>query len=121
MRHIAAYALLVLGGNAEPSSADVAKVLKEAGVTADDDKCTALCDALKGKPFHTLVEEGKAALGKMGGSAPAAGAGAGAAAAEEKPAEKEEEPEEEELHKGGEGAGAREDETSSEPQGGDNK
>ena len=95
MRHIAAYALLVLGGKEEPTAADVSKVLKDAGVSADDDKCAALCDALKGKPFHTLVEEGKSALGKMGGSAaPAGGAAApagGAAAAEEKQEEEEEE------------------------------
>ena len=32
MKYIAAYALLVLGGKAEPSPADVEKVLKDAGV-----------------------------------------------------------------------------------------
>merc|ERR1719464_538075 len=95
MKHIAAYALLVLGGKAEPKAADVSKVLKEAGATADDDKVKALCEALKGKAFHELVAEGSAKLGSMGsGSAPAGGAAAGgkAAAVEEKP--KEEEPEE---------------------------
>jgi large subunit ribosomal protein LP2 len=94
MRHIAAYAMLVLGGNEEPTAADIAKVLKEAGVAADEDKSNALCEALKGKPFHTLVEEGKAALSKMGGSAPAAAAAGGAAAAEKVEEKVEEEPEE---------------------------
>merc|ERR1719464_2502966 len=66
MKHIAAYALLVLGGKAEPKAADVSKVLKEAGATADDDKVKALCEALKGKAFHELVAEGSAKLGSMG-------------------------------------------------------
>merc|ERR1719150_2464174 len=96
MRHIAAYAMLVLGGKSEPTAADVEKVVKEAGAEADKAKCKALCEALKGKPFHDLVSEGIKTLGSMGGgaaaSAPAAG-GAKAAAKEEAP--KEEEPEEE--------------------------
>ena len=35
MKYIAAYALLVLGGKAEPSVADIEKVLKESGIKAD--------------------------------------------------------------------------------------
>ena len=92
MRHIAAYAMLVLGGKSEPSAADVEKVVKEAGATADKEKCTALCEALKGKEFHELVATGLKTLSSMGGSAAAAPAG-GAAKKEE--AVKEEEPEEE--------------------------
>ena len=95
MRHIAAYAMLVLGGKEEPTAADVEKVVKEAGAEVDKAKCTALCEALKGKPFHDLVSEGIKTLGSMGGgSGPAAAAPTGgAAAAKEEP--KEEEPEEE--------------------------
>lgn len=95
MKHIAAYALLVLGGNAEPSAADVEKVLKEAGVKGDNDKIAALVDALKGKAFHELVAAGTAKLGSMGTAAPAGGAAAGGAAAEQKAEEKVEEEEEE--------------------------
>ena len=95
MRHIAAYALLVLGGKEAPTPADVEKVVKDAGAEPDKEKITALCAALEGKPFNELVAAGIAKLGSMGTGAPAAG-GAGAAAeapkAEEKP--KEEEPEE---------------------------
>ena len=93
MKHIAAYALLVLGGKAEPTAKDVSKVLKDAGATADDDKVAALVEALKGKAFHELVAEGSKKLGGLGGgsSAPAAG---GASKADE-PAKKEEEEEEE--------------------------
>ena len=38
MKHLAAYALLVLGGNENPSAADVEKVLKDSGVSADKEK-----------------------------------------------------------------------------------
>ena len=97
MKHIAAYALLVLGGKPEPSAADVSKVLKEAGAEKDDDKVKALCEAMKGKKFHELVAEGTAALSKLGGSggAPAAAGGAGPAKEAKKEEVKEEEPEEE--------------------------
>ena len=93
MKHIAAYALLVLGGNASPSAADVEKVLKEAGVKADADKVESLVKALEGKAFHELVSEGTKALSSMGTAAPAAAATTTAAAAkeEEKPVEEEEE------------------------------
>lgn len=36
MKYVAAYAILVLGGKPEPSGADVEKLLKEAGVKAQD-------------------------------------------------------------------------------------
>lgn len=100
MKHIAAYALLVLGGKAEPTAADVEKVLKEAGAKGDADKIKALCEALKGKAFHELVAEGTAAMGKMGGAAPAGGAAAGGAKAEEKEEEKVEEEEEADVDMG---------------------
>lgn len=94
MRHIAAYALLVLGGNASPSAADVKKVIKEAGATADDSQVDALVAACNGKAFHELVATG---MGSMASSGPAAGGAAAAAggAAAAKVEEKEEEPEEE--------------------------
>ena len=80
MRHIAAYAMLVLGGKETPSAAEVEKVVKDAGAEADKEKCAALVEALKGKAFHELVEVGMQTLSSMGGSA--AGTG-GAAAAKE--------------------------------------
>ena len=94
MRHIAAYALLVLGGKDNPTAADVEKVVKEAGATADSDKIKALCEAMEGKEFHELVATGIKTLGSMG-SGPAAAAapagGAGGAAAEAAPADEPEE------------------------------
>ena len=93
MRHIAAYALLVLGGKDSPSVADVEKVVKDAGATADKDQITALVAAMEGKEFHELVATGLKTLSSMGGGAPAAGGKAAAEAPKE--AVKEEEPEEE--------------------------
>merc|ERR1711934_318991 len=96
MKHIAAYALLLLGGKAAPSAADVEKVLKDAGVAADSDKAKALVEALAGKAFHELVSEGQAALSKMGTGSGAAGAGDA-----KKEDVKEEEEEEEDIDMGG--------------------
>ena len=95
MRHIAAYAMLVLGGKAEPTAADVEKVVKDAGAEVDKEKCKALCEALKGKPFHDLVSEGIKTLGSMGGGGGGAAPAGGATAAAKEEAPKEEEPEEE--------------------------
>jgi large subunit ribosomal protein LP2 len=55
MKYIAAYALLVLGGKAEPSAADVEKVLKEAGIKAEAEHLERIVSSLKGKSFHELV------------------------------------------------------------------
>lgn len=49
MRHIAAYLLLVLGGNESPSADDVKKVLSSAGVEVDEDRLSKLLSSLEGK------------------------------------------------------------------------
>ena len=92
MKHIAAYALLVLGGKPEPTAEDVEKVLKEAGVKADSEKVKALCAALKGKKFNELVSSGMKAMASAGPAAAGPAAG-GAAAAKEEPKKVEEEEE----------------------------
>ena len=100
MRHIAAYALLVLGGKAEPTEADVEKVLKEVGATADSESLKALVAALKGKALHELINEGQSKLASIsvgGGGAGAAAGGSAAAAAAPAEAKKEEKVEEEEA------------------------
>ena len=82
MKHIAAFALLVLGGNENPSAADVEKLLKAAGVTPDSEKIEKMIASFEGKKFHEMVEGGLAKMATMGGAAgPAAAAGAPAAAA----------------------------------------
>ena len=54
MKHLAAYALCVLGGKDEPSAADVEKVLKEAGAKVDADQLAKLVEELKGKQLHEV-------------------------------------------------------------------
>eukprot|EP00356_Strombidium_inclinatum_P002701 CAMPEP_0170478942 /NCGR_PEP_ID=MMETSP0208-20121228/350_1 /TAXON_ID=197538 /ORGANISM="Strombidium inclinatum, Strain S3" /LENGTH=106 /DNA_ID=CAMNT_0010751273 /DNA_START=34 /DNA_END=354 /DNA_ORIENTATION=- len=91
MKHIAAFALLVLGGNEHPTAADVEKLLKEAGAKADSEKIKQLIEKVDGKNFHELVEGGLDKMGKMGGAAaPVAAAGAPAAAVKEEKVEEEE-------------------------------
>ena len=94
MKYIAAYALLVLGGKAEPSAADVEKVLKEAGIKAEAEHLERLVSSLKGKQFHELVEGGKQKMASMGSVAAApSGAAAGGKAALAQVVEAEKEPE----------------------------
>lgn len=54
MKHLAAYLLLTLGGNASPSAADVKKVLESVGIEADNDRLTTLLSELKGKDINTV-------------------------------------------------------------------
>jgi large subunit ribosomal protein LP2 len=49
MKHLAAYLLLGLGGNTEPSAKDIKHVLSSVGVDADDDRLEKLLGELKGK------------------------------------------------------------------------
>ena len=98
MKHLAAYALLVLGGKENPTEKEVEKVVTEAGSKPDSEKVKALCAALKDKKFHELVATGTQALGSMGtgSGAPAAGGEAAAGKGGDEPAAKAEEPPEEE-------------------------
>jgi large subunit ribosomal protein LP2 len=95
MKYIAAYALLVLGGKATPTAADVEKVLKEAGIKSEAEHVETLMAALAGKPFHELVQAGTNKLSSMGSvaaptaAATAAPVKAAAAKEEEKPKEEE--------------------------------
>lgn len=54
MRHIAAYLLLQIGGNASPSSSDVKKVLSAVGIEADDERLDKLISELKGKDVNSV-------------------------------------------------------------------
>ena len=99
MRHIAAYALLVLGGNEHPTVADVEKVVKDSGATPDKAKIEALVKALEGKAFNEFASAGIAKLGSMGTAAPAAAPSKAAAAAPAKE-EKKVEPVEEDVDMG---------------------
>ena len=85
MKHIAAFALLVLGGNEKPTTADVEKLLKASGVSADTEKIEKMIAAFDGKNFHEMVAGGITKMSSMGGGggAPAAAGGAKAAVVEE--------------------------------------
>eukprot|EP00227_Mantoniella_beaufortii_P010030 CAMPEP_0197584608 /NCGR_PEP_ID=MMETSP1326-20131121/7168_1 /TAXON_ID=1155430 /ORGANISM="Genus nov. species nov., Strain RCC2288" /LENGTH=81 /DNA_ID=CAMNT_0043148997 /DNA_START=101 /DNA_END=342 /DNA_ORIENTATION=- len=81
MKVIAAYLLLIVGGNTAPTAADVKTVLAAAGTEADADALTRLTAALEGKTVEELSEiiaAGKEKLVNIGGGA-AAPAAAGAA------------------------------------------
>ena len=99
MRHLAAYLLLVVGGNSTPSAEDVTKLLSQAGIEVDEERLNQLIADLEGKDIAELIELGKDKLvvGGMssgGGGASAAPAATGAAAPAAAPV-KEEKPKEE--------------------------
>eukprot|EP00699_Malawimonas_sp_californiana_P000325 EC713380.1.p1 GENE.EC713380.1~~EC713380.1.p1 ORF type:complete len:110 (+),score=50.16 EC713380.1:2-331(+) len=101
MRTIAAYMLAVLGGNTNPSAADIRKILDSVGIDADDARTEQLLSKLKGKNIQDVIAAGKTKLAVMpapsaGGAAPAAAPKEEKAAAKEekKPAKKEESEEE---------------------------
>ncbi len=101
MRHLATYLLLVAGGNASPSAADVTNALATVGLEVDEERLNQLISELEGKDVEELIEQGKKQLvqlggGGGGGAAPAAAA-APAAGGAGAPAKKEEKPKEEEV------------------------
>ncbi|KAF4379349.1 hypothetical protein F8388_013567 [Cannabis sativa] len=102
MKIIAAYMLAVLGGNADPSAADLKRILGSVGIEAEDKMINLLLSEVKGKDLTELIASGREKLasvpsggGAVAFSAPAGGADAApAAAAESKKEEKVEEKEE---------------------------
>lgn len=54
MKHIAAYLLLQIGGNASPSAEDVKKVLESVGIEADDERLDKLISELEGKDINDV-------------------------------------------------------------------
>ena len=78
MRHLSAYLLLVVGGNATPSADDVTKVLATAGVEVDQARLDQLVAELEGKSVEELITLGRERLVVTGG-APSGGAPAAVA------------------------------------------
>lgn len=91
MRHLAAYLLLVAGGNASPSAADVTALLGQAGIEVDEARLNQLIGDLEGKDLAEIIAEGKSKLlvasAVSGAAAPAAAAAGAAPAASEAPKE----------------------------------
>ncbi|KAI9719145.1 MAG: 60S acidic ribosomal protein P2 [Chrysothrix sp. TS-e1954] len=96
MKHLAAYLLLNLGGNASPSAKDIKGVLDSVGIEADDERLEKLLSEVEGKDIQELITEGTTKLASVpsGGGGAAAAAPSGGAAADA-PAAKEEEKKEE--------------------------
>ena len=107
MKHVAAYLLAQLGGNASPSESDITGIISSVGADTDNDKLAKLLSALKGKDLVEVLAAGRAKMATMpaGGAAvassgaPAVGGG-DASAPTEQPKAKEPEPEEEEEDMG---------------------
>lgn len=97
MRYLAAYLLLVQGGNAAPTAKDIAGVLESVGVDAEESRITALLSELEGKSVEELIAEGNTKLASVpsGGAAASSSAAAAGGAVEEAKEEKEEEAKEE--------------------------
>ena len=102
MRYVAAYLLALLGGNKNPSEADISKILGSVGIEVDAEKVKKVISELTGKNIEEVIAKGSEKLASVpsGGGAVAVSAGAPAAAAdspkkESKKEEKKEESEEE--------------------------
>ncbi|WYZ42826.1 hypothetical protein EsH8_VI_000525 [Colletotrichum jinshuiense] len=100
MKHLAAYLLLGLGGNASPSAKDVKAVLESVGIEADEERLNTLISELQGKDINELIAQGSSKLASVpsggAGGAAAGGAASGGAAAEAAPAEEAKEEDKEE-------------------------
>ncbi|KAI8636834.1 60s acidic ribosomal protein-domain-containing protein [Parasitella parasitica] len=95
MKHLAAYLLLVAGGNATPSAEDIKSLLTTVGVEVDGSRLSALIKAMEGKTAAQAIAEGSSKLASVSAGPVAASSGAAAASgdapAEEAAAEEKEE------------------------------
>ncbi|CCE89658.1 ribosomal protein P2 TDEL_0A03260 [Torulaspora delbrueckii] len=99
MKYLAAYLLLVQGGNASPSAADIKSVIESVGVEAEESRINELLSSLEGKgSLEEIIAEGQQKFASVpaGGAAVSGGAASGAAAGGEEAAEEEKEEEKEE-------------------------
>ena len=58
MRYVAAYLLAVLGGNANPTEADIKKILSSVGIDADSKCIQKVVSELKGKDVEEVLAQG---------------------------------------------------------------
>ena len=94
MKEQAAYLLLVLGGKAAPTAADVEALLVTSGTTADATVLAAIIAKAGADGVDALIATGTEALISVGGGSGGGGGGGGgeeAAVEEEKEVEEEEE------------------------------
>jgi large subunit ribosomal protein LP2 len=88
MRHVAAYLLAVLGGNANPTAKDLKSILGSVGVEAETKQLTIVIAQLKGKSVTQLIAEGTKLLADVPSGGGGGGAAKAAAPVVEKPVEK---------------------------------
>jgi large subunit ribosomal protein LP2 len=107
MKHLAAYLLLVLGGNESPSADDVTKALSAVGIETDSEALDRLLADMEGKDIDSLIASGSKLMASFGGGGgggavtAAAASSGGAAAGAAAPKEEEKKEEEEEMDLGG--------------------
>merc|ERR1719262_1452352 len=58
MKYMAAYSLLVLGGNEAPNAEEVANFMRECGVQADVAEIEIMINAFAGRKIHDMINEG---------------------------------------------------------------
>ncbi len=97
MKYLAAYLLLIEGGNATPSLKDIQEVIEAVGAEFESARAESLLASLEGKTVQELIAAGSEKLGSLpsGGAASAGAAGASGAAAGGDDAAAEEKQEEE--------------------------
>merc|ERR1712039_819923 len=101
MKYVAAYCLLALAGKQDVSEADLKKFMTAAGCDTEGDNLKSVCDALKGKQLHEVINAGfgKISSLSLGGGGSGGQTSSGAGQTQEAPkeeAKKEEVTEEEE-------------------------
>lgn len=77
MKHMAAYLMLVLGGNENPTADDVSKALSSVGVETDSEQLGKLISELEGKELGEVLASGEAMLAKFGSGGGGGGGGGG--------------------------------------------
>lgn len=59
MRYVAAYLLAALGGNKNPSVADIEKILGSVGIEVDKERAKKVISELNGKDVNDVIASGK--------------------------------------------------------------
>ena len=95
MKYLAAYLLLVQGGNTSPSASDISALLEQVGAEVESSKLDLLLKELEGKDLQELIAEGNTKFASVPSGGAAAASSGSAAAAGGAAAEAEEEKEEE--------------------------
>jgi large subunit ribosomal protein LP2 len=73
MKHIAAYLLLVLGGNEAPTAEQVTEVIAASGGAADEAAVALLISELEGQSVADVLAKGKASLKSVASAGPSTG------------------------------------------------